>query len=567
MRKLETREDFTELLSDILAPLKPFYTDARGRIKLSGAGALYCQDSVEMEAFARPLWGLSALWKNGDRLAPFEEWYRKGLVSGSDPSSPEYWGEGGDEDQRYVEMAPIAFALMTSPDVLWDPLTDAEKHTVATYLYKINNHEMPKCNWYFFRILVNTALKRLGMPYSEKRLKDDESFIESCYLGNGWYNDGYSGRTDYYIAFAMHFYSLIWSMYIDDEKKKKIIMERAERFAEDFIYWFSSSGESIAYGRSLTYRFAQCSFWSAYAAAGGKNIAIAKGIIVRHMEAWLKNGIFDNSGILTVGYCYPNLSMADNYNAPGSPYWALKAFAVLLMDENDNFWKTETAPLPHLDNIHAIPEAKMLMQHRGWESVSFVPGMLGMGSLGYFSDKYDKFAYSSSFAFSVAHTSETLEEAAPDSMLCFIVDGVVRVRRGSESYRIDGNSLISEWSPCSGIKVITEITVHGNCHERKHTIVSSIGCVAYDSGFSVPDPRSEERIQKRTDSVSIMSGGYVSGASCMSGNGMPVVVIPYPNTNLRWRNTVFPSIKIEIMPDTTTVVVDRFYTEKEDKDD
>lgn len=564
MYSLIKRSDYKKLLEKLIMPLTPFYSEGKGRLRLAGAGALYCQDSVEMEAFARPLWGLSALWSHGDRLEPFEALYRKGLVSGCNPDSSDYWGDMGDEDQRFVEMAPIAFTLLTAPDVLWNPLSDKEKHVVAAYLNKINHHELPKCNWYFFRILVNMAMKKLGMEYSQERLDEDIAFIESCYLGNGWYDDGYSGRTDYYIAFAMHFYSLICSMYSGDEKGKETALERAERFADDFIYWFSSSGESIAYGRSLTYRFAQCSFWAAYAAAGGKRKDIAKGIVKRNMSAWLENGIFDNAGILSVGYCYPNLQMADTYNAPGSPYWALKAFAVLLMDENDEFWELDGAPLPELAPYHAIPEAKMLIQHRGWETVAFVPGMLGMGSLGHFTEKYDKFAYSAAFAFSVSHTCEALEEAAPDSMLSFVFpDGSVRVRRGSSEYKITGNRITSIWSPVDGIEVKTEICLEAGCHIRKHTIRSAIACTAYDSGFCVPNPRSEAAVQKDVNSISIRSGQYVTRAWCQSGNGTPVEVVPYPNTNLRWKNTVFPSIRIEISPDTDVVVIDGFSTEKE----
>ena len=563
MIELKSKKDFIDLISEILSPLKPFYSEEKGRVKLSGAGAVYCQDAIEMEAFARPLWGLSALWSHGHLIEPFEKWYRKGLVSGTDPASSDYWGDTDDNDQRFVEMAPIAFSLLAAPDILWNPLSDEEKRNVAVYLNKINEHEIPKCNWYFFRILVNTAMKRLNMPYSEERLEEDEAFIESCYLGNGWYNDGISGRTDYYIAFAMHFYSLLYSLYIDDEEKKRLIMSRAERFAEDFIYWFSSTGESIAYGRSLTYRFAQCSFWSAYAAAGGKHKDIAKGIIVRNIKAWLNNDIYDNSGILTIGYCYPNLSIADNYNAPGSPYWALKAFSVLLMSDDDDFWNIEATPLPKLDNIHTVEEAKMLFQHRGLETVSFVPGMLGMNSLGYFTDKYDKFAYSSAFAFSVAHTAETIEENAPDSMLAFrFDDGSVKVRRGSKNYKIEDNRIISEWSPCKGIDVITEITVFNGYHERKHIIKSSINCTAYDSGFCVSDSFKSNDVRKDSRSITVKSCSYISSACVVEGSGKPVLIKPSPNTNLKWRNTLLPSIVTEIKPG-TTVIVNRFETNLE----
>lgn len=52
----------------------------------------------------------------------------------------------------------------------------------------------PPCNWMFFGVLVNIALKSVGFPYSEQVLSDYLDYIESCYLGGGWYLDGQNGE-------------------------------------------------------------------------------------------------------------------------------------------------------------------------------------------------------------------------------------------------------------------------------------------------------------------------------------------------------------------------------------
>lgn len=52
-----------------------------------------------------------------------------------------------------------------------------------------------------------------------------------------------------------------------------------------------------------------------------------KGLIVRNFNWWLGQKMFDRDGILTIGYCYPQMYMAERYNAPGSPYWGMKSFA------------------------------------------------------------------------------------------------------------------------------------------------------------------------------------------------------------------------------------------------
>ena len=114
------------------------------------------------------------------------------------------------------------------------------------------------------------------------------------------------------------------------------------------LYWFASDGAALPYGRSLTYRFSQSAFWSALAYAGVEPFSIGeiKGLILRNLR--IKQPIFDSNGLLTIGYRYPNLLMAENYNAPGSPYWALKTFLILALPEDHPFWQAEELPLPAL---------------------------------------------------------------------------------------------------------------------------------------------------------------------------------------------------------------------------
>ena len=115
------------------------------------------------------------------------------------------------------------------------------------------------------------------------------------------------------------------------------------RFAKQFIYWFDEEGEAIPFGRSLTYRFSQVSFFSVCLLAGLEPfpVPVMKGLIARHLRTWLKRPIFDRDHVLTIGYGYPNLTMAERYNAPGSPYWGMKVFAFLLLPDDHPFWSAE----------------------------------------------------------------------------------------------------------------------------------------------------------------------------------------------------------------------------------
>jgi hypothetical protein len=74
---------------------------------------------VALEAFARPLWGLTSLLLGGGEYAGAERWIR-GLAAGTDPKSEEYWGGAKAKDQRMVEMSPLSFAIAMKPDVFYE---------------------------------------------------------------------------------------------------------------------------------------------------------------------------------------------------------------------------------------------------------------------------------------------------------------------------------------------------------------------------------------------------------------------------------------------------------------
>ena len=58
----KTRADFVSALEKLTEPLKPYYSEGGARLRLGPCGAVYNRDIIEMEAFARPLWGLVPFW-------------------------------------------------------------------------------------------------------------------------------------------------------------------------------------------------------------------------------------------------------------------------------------------------------------------------------------------------------------------------------------------------------------------------------------------------------------------------------------------------------------------------
>ena len=367
--ELNTRKDFEALMHKILQPLLPLYSPGGALLQLGDTGVTYPRRTIGMEGFSRPLWALAPYWLGGGQPGPFAEVYRRGLAAGADPDGPEYWGSPGDYDQLFVEMAAIACAILEVPAVVWEPLAENEKQNLARWLNTINTHELPHCNWLFFRVLVDLALDSVGMPCDLPQMERDLDEIDSWYVGDGWYTDGTPSikpQRDYYIPWALQYYGVLYSVFAAKRAPARAerFRRRALEFGRQFAFWFDENGAALPYGRSLGYRFGQCAFYSACVFAGLEPLPlpVMKGIIVRNLQWWMEKPIFDRDGVLTIGYTYPQLYMSERYNAPGSPYWGMKSFVVLALPADHPFWSAEAAPLPRMPELYAMQSADLLFQ-------------------------------------------------------------------------------------------------------------------------------------------------------------------------------------------------------------
>ena len=550
--RLESKQDFRNWMHKILDPLKPLYSEGGARLRLGDSGVTYPQVSIEMEAFSRPLWALVPFWAGGGEDPEFEDIYVRGLSGGTDPFGGEYWGGFTDYDQRFVEMAAIASGILFAPEKVWEPLSREAKGNLAQWLYGINEYIIPDCNWQFFMILVNAALRKQGCRFSQEKLDSGLEKIESYYLGDGWYRDGGSAQKDYYISFAMHYYGLLYAAAMEKEEPERCLRfkERAEIFARDFIYWFEENGAALPYGRSLAYRFGEAAFWSAYVFAGLKDIpaGVVKGILARHLSWWDQQKICDRDGVLTIGYAYPNLIMAERYNAPGSPYWGMKSLLCLALPDNHEFWRAKAEPLPGLKTVKMLKQADMLVHRMGKDVMAYPAGVCEKYGHGHVPEKYSKFVYSTRFGFSVARSQIVLHENAPDSALAFVIDGddYVFVRKVSLSFEVRPDRVISTWQPFPGIMVTSTVIPEDEGHRRVHEIESAYGCTVYDCGFSV------EKFTEGYEQKAEGAGAFVrfKDMGCeVRGNGPKakgVVIEADPNTNVLYPNGSIPAVAYRV---------------------
>lgn len=563
--KLQTKSDFTALMFRLLDPLRPLYSEGGARLRVGSTGVTYDKPAIELEGFSRPLWALAPFWLGGGSDAGFEEIYRRGLAHGTNPHHPEYWGDTKDYDQCFVEMAAIACAILEVPDKVWTPLADEEKRNLARWLYSINESYIPRCNWLFFQVLVNLALDSVGMPADLAAADAAMAEVDSWYVGDGWYSDGAADvkpQKDYYIPWAIQYYGILYSVFAAqrDPGRASLYRGRALAFGRQFAQWFDANGAALPFGRSLSYRFAQCAFFSACVWAGLEPLPldVMKGIIVRSFRWWLDKPIFDRDGVLTVGYCYPDFYMAEQYNAPGSPYWSMKSFLLLALPDDHPFWAAEAAPLPFVPGVAPQRCADLLLQrHANGGLTAYAAGVVERNEHGQFAEKYAKFCYDTRFGFSASRSYVQLEQAAPDSMLAFVIDGWVFVRRHALDFTLEQDRLICRWSPITGITVTTELVPTGEGHLRRHTVESAIPCTAYDCGFAVP----YFAAGFGSDAAAGRAEAHNDSQRCaVSGGGEGVVIKAWPNTSLYSTNTMIPAIRYDIPVGTavleTTVTAD-----------
>jgi hypothetical protein len=558
---LKTRKDVMEAVRQLCLPLVDFYSDGKSLLDVGRTGAISRNQVIQMEGFSRPLWGLVPFWKGGGECPVLEDIYLEGIRNGSKPDHEEYWGTITDVDQRMVEMAALSLGLILVPDKLWHPLTDQEKQNLYQWLNQINEKQPVDNNWLFFRVMVNTAFDKLGLPYDQILQEKTLTRLEEFYLGIGWFSDGNAPQVDYYIPFGFYFYGLIYAEVMKDKdpERSKRFKDRAKVFAKDFIYWFSEDGSSIPFGRSLTYRFAQGSFWSALAFADLEvySWGVMKGIILRHLRWWLSKPIYHSDGILSIGYAYPNLIMAEKYNAPGSPYWALKIFLLLALDENHPLWAAEEEPMPELENTKGLLHPNMIISRDGDHVYALTSGQYALFEPAHTAEKYAKFAYSTAFGFSVPKSNYDLIQGAFDSMLVFSEENMYyRGRRKCEEVRMEDAAIFSRWKPWSNVEVKTWLIPLEGWHVRIHKIQTERKLITAEGGFAIAREKEislqhfhQELVDD--DGIATLCPWGLSGIINLFGERSPSLVLADPNTNVLHSSTSFiPTLHGQINPGT-----------------
>jgi hypothetical protein len=429
--------------------------------------------------------------------------------------------------------------------------------------------------------MVQASFRERGLPVDGPAEEGSFELMESCYRGGGWYQDGEGGSFDLYNPMGFHFYSLVLAALEerrpgDGGKTPPVrrfaggFRERAREFGASFAAWFYRDGSMIPYGRSLTYRFAVVSFFSACAFAGLEVLpwGVMKGIVLRNLRKWFSLPILDAGGLLPVGYAYPNLIMADAYNSPGSPYWALKTYLVLALGDDHPFWRAEEAPLPKSLPRPAEKIPGFIVNSGAEDAQLLNAGRYPNFDMNHAAQKYCKFAYSARFGFCVSHSNYHIEKTGCDSALLFSEgDGYWRERRETTEQDAGPNWLRSRWRPWADVDVLTFLVRLEGWHVRVHRVQSSRFLFAVEGGFSVPrfgDTGEAPPLRNAAAEASQAAVLYPWAASRIAAleGGFPdavkppdprrgSLVVPAPNLNVIHPAVVIPVLEGRLEPGTT----------------
>lgn len=419
----------------------------------------------------------------------------------------------------------------------------------------------------------------------------------------GWSRDGPEGvmQLDYYSgSFAIQFAQMVYAKMCaeSDPKRAASYRQRAQDYVRDFVYYFDDEGNGIPFGRSMIYRFAIISTFSAMALCDVAPPAPLewghiKGLVLRHLRTWGRQpAIFRSDGTLNIGYVYEQMHMTENYNSPGSPYWCCKAFACLGAPATHPFWTSDELAWPTalFPPIKALPDPYHIMVRSGGHTFLLSSGQTAHYALRNGTAKYSKYSYSSTFGFCCSTGDLDLEHLAADGALALRdnspgIDAcdsdTWRVRRVPLNARIVGRGtpevhLRSGWRPFPDVEVETWLVPptsdSPNYYLRVHKVVAGRPLRSAEAGWATYGQGEDGRALVQAFSGETSKGGLEADGEARAttaGGSVGVVDLAVgsssnakrtgklvqsdPGSNVIFARSVLPTLMGEIPVGTTWI--------------
>lgn len=302
----------------------------------------------KLEGLSRTLFVAAPLLKENPDLVinniKVAEYYRHQICNLFNPASPSYIkhrSKNGGPSQNLVEFGALAISMSAIPEVLWNPLNQAQKDSLAALMISYGDGPTVDSNWKFFNIFVLSFFKDKGYPVNEKLLAEYLQKSLNAYRGEGWYND--SPAYDYYSMWAFQMYGVLWAEFYGNKYYPGFAAKFMKNFSDltdNYPYLFSKDGKMIMWGRSISYRYAAVTPFPLMGFENDPKInygwmrRIASGTLLQFFQ----HPDFMKDGVPTLGFYGPFEPAVQMYSCRGSVYWGGKVFLGLLVPENNPFW-------------------------------------------------------------------------------------------------------------------------------------------------------------------------------------------------------------------------------------
>lgn len=369
-----TRDHWVAIADDMLLSVARFATPGGSRFLLPGPVSQQGVPTDGLEAFARTFL-MAAFLVRGQagsdphgHLSRYLQGLRVGTATWGD-GAEDSWaaiGHVGRDGQPHVEAASIALSLHLTKQWTWERLSPVEQENVASWLSSGLDKEPSSNNWYLFPTTIASFLEGVGRGDDHTSAVIDRglTLIEQWYRGDGWYSDGEGAAFDHYIGWAMHLYPLLHAWLRGDESLSKQLTARLREFLDTYALTFDRNGAPLHQGRSLTYRMGTLA-----AVAMGEVLDAtplrpgqSRRILSATLRYFLERGATAD-GVLTLGWHGPHSPTVQPYSGPGSPYWASKGFAALLLGADHPLWQsTEETLVGERDHVVVVRPAGLMIQ-------------------------------------------------------------------------------------------------------------------------------------------------------------------------------------------------------------
>lgn len=486
----------------LLAPLVKRMQPGAALIPLAGPASNHSIAADELESFARPCL-LAAHWlaaqggeTQGFTREQVARWFREGLLAGTDPDADTYWGAITNYHQHSVETGALILAIEMAREYLWNPFSDTERKQVCNWLRTVRGVGLHRNNHLFFGVFPLSFLIKegTGSPGDETLIFQWLDILENMYLGDGWFVDGMNETVDIYNAYAFHYYGLWWGkLYGDmDPARAQRWRDAAAPFLKDYSHFFAASGEHVPYGRSLIYRFAASAPFG-LAHHCGVN-AVAPGLSRRLCT---KNRTFFTDRLpedqpLSLGWGDEFPALPEKYSCAGSPYWAAKAFAPLLIDPVDPFWQAEEQPLPSEgdDFCLPIPAAGLVVRSVQGEIELFNAGSgICPGNTGFGTYKWGKISFRTGVGFEVESPSGEFPRDA--ALTAETGDGIIFGRHSTHALKCAEGEVamayvLGDKVTEFGVQVESHVWWNGGWQLQRHQVLAHQTARLTVGGYSLP---------------------------------------------------------------------------------